>query len=136
MQNTTVGVRMSISDLKFTESHEWVRVDGTVATIGITAFAQSELGDVVYVDFPDVEDDVEAGEEFGEIESNKAVSDLKAPVSGAVIEVNESLVDFGGDEHPVNVDPYAAGWLIKVEMTDASELDALMTAEAYTTFIG
>ena len=76
---------MSIANLKFTESHEWVRVDGTVATIGITAFAQSELGDVVYVDFPDVEDDVEAGEEFGEIESNKAVSDLKAPVSGTVL---------------------------------------------------
>ena len=98
---------MSILDLKFTESHEWVRVDGTVATIGITAFAQSELGDVVYVDFPDVEDDVEAGEEFGEIESNKAVSDLKSPVTGAVL-----------------------------EMTDASELETLMTAEAYTIFIG
>ena len=127
---------MSISNLKFTESHEWVHVDGTVATIGITAFAQSELGDVVYVDFPDVDDDVEAGEEFGEIESNKAVSDLKAPVSGSVVEVNEALVDFAGDEHPVNVDPYAAGWLIKVEMTDVSELDALMTADAYTAFIG
>ena len=127
---------MSMSDLKFTESHEWVRVNGTVATIGITNFAQSELGDVVYVDFPDVEDDVESGEEFGEIESNKAVSDLKAPVSGSVIEVNEALVDFDGDDHPVNVDPYVAGWLIKVEMTDVSELDGLMTAEAYTTFIG
>jgi glycine cleavage system H protein len=127
---------MSISNFKFTESHEWVHVDGTVATIGITAFAQSELGDVVYVDFPDVDDDVEVGEEFGEIESNKAVSDLKAPVSGAVIEVNEALVDFGGEEHPVNVDPYASGWLIKVEMTDASELDTLMTADAYSTFIG
>ena len=127
---------MSITNLKFTESHEWVRVDGTIATIGITAFAQSELGDVVYVDFPDVEDDVEAGEEFGEIESNKAVSDLKAPVSGSVVEVNEAPVDFGGDDHPVNVDPYATGWLLKVEMTDSSELDALMTAEAYATFIG
>ena len=127
---------MSISNLKFTESHEWVHVDGTVATIGITAFAQSELGDVVYVDFPDVDDDVEAGEEFGEIESNKAVSDLKAPVSGSVVEVNEALVDFAGDEHPVNIDSYATGWLIKVEMTDVSELDALMTADAYTAFIG
>lgn len=127
---------MSTAGLKFTETHEWVRMEGDVAVIGITEFAQSELGDVVYVDFPDVEDDVEQGEEFGEIESNKAVSDLKSPVTGSVLEVNEELVDFAGDEHPVNVDPYNTGWLIKVNVSDVSELGSLMDEEAYKVFIG
>ena len=127
---------MSTADLKFTESHEWVRMEGNVAVIGITDFAQSELGDVVYVDFPDVEDEVEQGEEFGEIESNKAVSDLKSPMTGAVLDVNEELVDFSGDEHPVNVDPYNAGWLIKVQVSDASELDNLMDEAGYKAFLG
>ena len=127
---------MSTAGLKFTESHEWVRVEGDVAIVGITDFAQSELGDVVYVDFPDVEDDVEQGEEFGEIESNKAVSDLKSPVTGTVLEVNEELVDFAGDEHPVNVDPYSAGWLIKVQVSDPSELDNLMDEAGYKAFLG
>ena len=122
---------MSTAGLKFTETHEWVRIEGNVATVGITEFAQSELGDVVYVDFPDVEDDVEQGEEFGEIESNKAVSDLKSPVTGTVLEVNERLVDFSGDEHPVNVAPYSDGWLIKVQVSDVSELDNLMDEEGY-----
>ncbi len=126
---------MSTEGLRFTETHEWVRVDGNVATIGITEFAQSELGDVVYVDFPDVGDETEAGEEFGEIESNKAVSDLKAPVSGSVLEVNETLEDFAGDEHPVNVAPYTEGWLIKVEMNNLDELSALMDAKAYADFL-
>ena len=126
---------MSTSGLKFTETHEWVRLDGNVATVGITAFAQSELGDVVYVDFPDVGDEVEQGEEFGEIESNKAVSDLKSPISGTVLEVNEALVDFAGDEHPVNVDPYQSGWLIRVDVSEVSELDTLMDEEAYKSFI-
>lgn len=127
---------MSTAGLKFTESHEWVRIEGDVAIVGITDFAQSELGDVVYVDFPDVEDDVEQGEEFGEIESNKAVSDLKSPVTGTVHEVNEALVDFAGDEHPVNVDPYKTGWLIKVQVSDMSELDNLMDEEGYKAFLG
>ena len=127
---------MSTAGLKFTESHEWVRMEGDVAIIGITDFAQSELGDVVYVDFPDVEDDVEQGEEFGEIESNKAVSELKSPVTGSVLEVNEELVDFSGDEHPVNVDPYNAGWLIKVQVSEVSELDNLMDEEGYKAFLG
>ena len=127
---------MSTAGLKFTESHEWVRIEGNVAIIGITDFAQSELGDVVYVDFPDVEDDVEQGEEFGEIESNKAVSDLKSPVTGSVLEVNEELIDFSGSEHPVNVDPYNAGWLIKVQVSETSELDNLMDEEGYKAFLG
>ena len=127
---------MSTAGLKFTESHEWVRMEGEVAVIGITDFAQSELGDVVYVDFPDVEDDVEQGEEFGEIESNKAVSDLKSPVTGSVLEVNEELVDFSGDEHPVNVDPYNTGWLIKVQVSETSDLDNLMDEADYKAFLG
>ncbi len=126
---------MSTEGLKFTETHEWVRVDGNVATIGITEFAQSELGDVVYVDFPEVGDEIEGGEEFGEIESNKAVSDLKAPVSGTVLEINEALEDFAGDDHPVNVTPYSAGWLIKVEMSNVEELSSLMDATAYADFL-
>ena len=127
---------MSSTGLKFTESHEWVRMEGDVAIVGITDFAQSELGDVVFVDFPDVEDDVEQGEEFGEIESNKAVSDLKSPVTGTVLEVNEELVDFAGDEHPVNADPYKSGWLIKVQVSDVSELANLMDEAGYKNFLG
>lgn len=127
---------MSTAGLKFSETHEWVRMEGDVAVIGITEFAQSELGDVVYVDFPDLEDDVEQGEEFGEIESNKAVSDLKSPVSGTVLEINEELVDFAGEDHPVNVDPYTTGWLIKVTVSDVSELGNLMDEGAYKAFIG
>ena len=127
---------MSTEGLRFTESHEWVKVDGNVATIGITEFAQSELGDVVYVDFPEVGDETEFGEEFGEIESNKAVSDLKAPVSGTVLQINEALEDFAGDEHPVNVTPYTEGWLIKVEMSNPDELSSLMDAKAYADFLG
>ena len=126
---------MSTTDLRFTETHEWVRVDGSVATIGITEFAQSELGDVVYIDFPDVEDEVEAGEEFGEIESNKAVSELKSPVSGVVLEINENLEDFSGDDHPVNENPYSDGWLIKVQLNDSSEIDTLMDETAYKSFL-
>lgn len=127
---------MSIEDLKFTETHEWVRVEGSIATIGITKFAQSELGDVVYVDFPEVGDEIEFGEEFGEIESNKAVSDLKAPVSGTVLETNEELKDFSGDDHPVNVAPYTDGWLIKVEMSNVDELSSLMDSKSYSDFLG
>lgn len=127
---------MSTAGLKFSETHEWVRMEGDIAVIGITEFAQSELGDVVYVDFPDLEDDVEQGEEFGEIESNKAVSDLKSPVSGTVLEINEELVDFAGEDHPVNVDPYNTGWLIKVTVSDVSELGNLMDEGAYKAFIG
>jgi glycine cleavage system H protein len=127
---------MSTAGLKFTESNEWVRMEGDVAIVGITDFAQSELGDVVYVGFPDLEEDVEQGEEFGEIESNKAVSDLKSPVTGTVLEVNEELVDFAGDEHPVNVDPYNSGWLIKIQVSNASDLDNLMDEAEYKAFLG
>lgn len=114
-------------DRKYAESHEWAKVDGDVATIGISDFAQHALGDVVYVDLPEVGDEVEAGEDFGAVESVKAASDLLSPVSGEIVEVNEALEDA---PEMVNADPYN-NWIIKVKMSDPGELDSLMDAAAY-----
>ena len=119
----------------YTETHEWIRVDGDTATIGITDFAQSELGAVVYIDLPDEGDEVEATEEFGEIESHKAVSELKSPISGEVVAINEELEDADEKKHPVNTSPYSDGWLIKVKLSDSSELEQLLSAEAYEKLI-
>ena len=121
-----------IEGLKYSESHEWVKVEGGVAVIGVSDFAQQEMGDITYVDLPDVDDEVEAGEEFGALESVKAASDLISPVSGKVVEVNEELDDA---PEKVNEDAYA-NWIIKVEMSDPSELDGLMDAAAYKAHIG
>ncbi len=118
--------------LKYSESHEWVKVEGNIAVIGVSDFAQKEMGDITYVDMPDVDDTVGAGEEFGALESVKASSDLISPVSGTVVEVNEELEDA---PEKVNEDAFGS-WIIKVEMSDASELDALMDAAAYKAFIG
>lgn len=118
--------------LKYSESHEWVKVEGNIAVIGVSDFAQKEMGDITYVDMPEVDDAVEAGEEFGALESVKASSDLISPVSGTVVAVNEELEDA---PEKVNEDAFAS-WIIKVEMSDASELDALMDAAAYKAFIG
>ena len=117
---------------KYAETHEWVKVEGDIALIGISDYAQHELGDVVYVDFPEEGDEITKGEEFGAVESTKAASDLIAPVSGTVVAINESL-----DDAPelINEDPYA-NWMIKVQLTDASELDDLMDADAYKAFCG
>ena len=120
-----------IEGLKYSESHEWVKVEGNVAVIGVSDFAQADMGDITYVDMPDVDDEVSAGEEFGALESVKASSDLYSPVSGTVIATNEALED---SPEAVNEDAYAA-WIIKVEMSDPSELDALMDAAAYASFI-
>lgn len=119
-----------IEGLFYSESHEYVRVDGNIGYIGITDYAQHALGNVVYVDMPDVDDEVEAGSEFGAVESVKAASDLIAPVSGVVIAVNEKL-----DDQPelINQDPYE-NWIIKVELSDKTELDSLMEAGAYEAF--
>ena len=121
-----------IEGLKYSESHEWVKVEDGLAVIGVTDFAQAEMGDITYVDMPDVDDEVTAGEEFGALESVKAASDLFAPVSGKVVAVNEAL-----DDTPelVNEDAFE-NWIIKVEMYDPSELDALMDAAAYKASIG
>ena len=119
-----------IEGLYYSESHEFVRVEGNVGFVGITDYAQNALGTVVYVDMPDVDDEVEAGEEFGAVESTKAASDLISPVSGKVIEVNEAL-----DDQPelINEDAFA-NWIIKVELSDPSEVDNLMDAPTYTAF--
>ena len=120
-----------IEGLYYAESHEYVRVEGEYGYIGITDYAQHELGNVVYVDMPEVDDEVEAGEEFGAVESVKAASDLISPVSGTVVEVNEALAD---NPELVNTDAFA-NWIIKVELTDKTELDNLMDAEAYKALI-
>lgn len=121
-----------IDGLYYSESHEFVKVEGNIGYVGITDYAQHELGNVVYVDMPEVDDEVTAGEEFGAVESVKAASDLMSPVSGVVVEINEALEDEPG---LVNQDAFE-NWIIKVEMSDAGELDNLMTAEAYKAFIG
>ena len=116
-----------IEGLYYSESHEYVKVEGGYGYIGITDYAQNALGNIVYVDMPEVDDEIEAGEEFGAVESVKAASDLNAPVSGKVVEVNEALEDA---PELINQDAYA-NWIIKVELADASELDNLMDAKAY-----
>jgi glycine cleavage system H protein len=116
------------TDRRYTEEHEWVKLDGDLAVVGITNFAQDQLGDVVYVELPKVGDRVEAAKSFGVIESVKTASDLFAPISGVVEEVNSTLT--GGPE-TVNDSPYEGGWLIKVKPDNASDIDALMTAQQY-----
>ena len=119
---------MTIKDnLRYAESHEWVSLDGDIATIGITDYAQHALGDIVYVDMPEVGDEVTAGEEFGAVESVKAASDLYSPVSGEVVEINEALEDEPG---LINQDAFE-NWIMKVKVSDPSEVDALLDAEAY-----
>ena len=120
-----------IEGLYYAESHEYVRVEGEYGYVGITDYAQHELGNVVYVDMPEVDDEVTAGEDFGAVESVKAASDLISPVSGTVVEVNEA---FNDSPELVNGDPYE-NWIIKVQLSDASEVDNLMTADAYKAFI-
>ncbi|MDI6715699.1 MAG: glycine cleavage system protein GcvH [Actinomycetota bacterium] len=119
-------------DLLYFEEHEWVRTENTTATIGISDYAQNALGDIVYVDLPKVGDEVSMGDTVGEIESVKSTSELRTPVSGKVLEVNESIVD---TPEIINEDPYGSGWLFKVEMTDPTELDELMNAEEYEAYI-
>ena len=119
-----------IEGLYYSESHEYLRVEGNYGFIGITDYAQNALGNVVYVDMPDVDDDIEAGEEFGAVESVKAASDLYAPVSGTVVEVNEALEDA---PELINQDAFE-NWIIKVELSDKGELDNLMDAAAYAQF--
>ncbi|MFN7251873.1 MAG: glycine cleavage system protein GcvH [Anaerobacillus sp.] len=119
-------------ELKYSEEHEWVKVEGNQVRIGITDFAQSELGDIVFVELPEVGDEIEADEPFGSVESVKTVSELYAPLSGKVVAVNEDL-----DDSPelVNESPYEKAWMITIELSDESELDKLMTAEEYEAMI-
>lgn len=121
-----------IDGLYYSESHEYVKVDGDYGYVGITDYAQKELGNVVYVDMPEVDDEVAQGEEFGAVESVKAASDLNSPVSGTVTEVNDALEDEPG---LINKDAFE-NWIMKVKLSDKSELDSLMDAAAYKKFIG
>jgi glycine cleavage system H protein len=119
-------------EIKYTKDHEWIKTDGEVATIGITDYAQGELGDVVFVELPAVGSEIKALEAFGTIEAVKAVSDLFSPISGKVAEVNEILED---DPMVINRDAYGDGWMIKIKMSDSSEADDLLSAEDYRSLI-
>ncbi|SRR5690554_1754743 len=116
------------SDLKYVSSHEWVRVEGDIATVGITDHAQDALGDVVYVELPEVGDQLDAGDEAGVVESVKAASDIYSPISGEVIEINEELAD---SPETINQDPYHDGWFYKLRISDAAELEDLLSGEEY-----
>ncbi len=120
------------SELKYSKDHEWISLDGDVATIGITDFAQGELGDIVYVEVETLDESLEAEEVFGTVEAVKTVSDLFMPVAGEVIEFNESLED---EPEKVNGDPYGDGWIIKVKVADPEELAALLDAEGYKSLV-
>ena len=119
-------------DLKYTKEHEWLKVNGETAIIGITEHAQSELGDIIFIEFPNVDQKIEKNEPFGTIEAVKTVADLFAPVSGKVIEINETLED---NPEFVNSDPYVNGWIVKVSISDISEMEELMSADKYAELI-
>jgi glycine cleavage system H protein len=120
------------SDLKYTKDHEWVKIEGDVAIIGITDFAQSELGDIVYVEVETVDETLDAEDVFGTVEAVKTVSDLFLPLSGEIIEFNEALQD---EPEKVNTDPYGDGWMVKVKFSDSSEIDNLLSADDYKAII-
>jgi glycine cleavage system H protein len=125
------------SDLKYTKEHEWIRVDGDHAYIGITDFAQSELGELVYVEVETVGETIAKDEIFGTVEAVKTTSDLYMPVSGEIIEFNGKLDETDGDNPGlINEDPYGDGWIVKIKLTNPSELDSLLDAEAYTALVG
>lgn len=119
-------------NLKYSEDHEWIKVEGNTATIGITDFAQSELGDIVFVELPEAGDDITKGESFGSVESVKTVSELYAPLSGSIIAINEELED---SPELVNEDSYEGAWMLKVELSNESELDSLLDADGYAAVI-
>lgn len=120
-------------ELKYTKEHEWIRVEGNIGTVGITDFAQSELGDIVFVDLNKSKTEIKQGEVFGTVEAVKTVSDLFAPISGKIIEFNSNLES---NAEIVNKDPYGEGWMIKIEISNPSELDSLLDANAYKALIG
>jgi glycine cleavage system H protein len=120
------------AELKYTKDHEWIKVEGNVATIGITDFAQGELGDIVYIDINTVGQTLAAEAVFGTVEAVKTVSDLFLPVAGTILEINPTL---GNQPELVNTDPYGAGWMVKVTIANAADVDALLTSEAYSQLV-
>lgn len=120
-------------ELQYTKEHEWLKIEGDIATIGITDFAQSQLGDIVYVEIETLDEEIEGNEVFGSVEAVKTVSDLFMPVTGTVIELNPALED---QPDLVNTDPYGEGWMIKVKITDGADMSSLLSAEAYAEEIG
>jgi len=121
------------SDLKYTKDHEWIKIEGDTATVGITDFAQGELGDIVYVEVETLDETLDVEEIFGTVEAVKTVSDLFLPLSGEIVAFNESLED---EPEKVNTDPYGDGWMIKIKFSDASEIDNLLSADDYKAIIG
>lgn len=121
------------ADLKYTKDHEWIKVEGNIATVGITHFAQSELGDIVYVDVDTLNETIEKEEVFGSVEAVKTVSDLFMPISGEIIEFNETL---GDEPEKVNKDPYGEGWMIRIAISDTSQIEELLSAKEYGELIG
>ncbi|MEL0644182.1 MULTISPECIES: glycine cleavage system protein GcvH [unclassified Olleya] len=121
------------AELKYTKDHEWVKIEGDQITVGITDFAQSELGDIVYVEVETLDETLEADEVFGTVEAVKTVSDLFLPVSGEIVAFNDTLED---EPEKVNTDPYGDGWMVKVKVSDASQLDKLLSADDYKALIG
>ena len=120
------------SELKYTKDHEWIKIEGDIATVGITDFAQGELGDIVYVEVETIDETLDIEEVFGTVEAVKTVSDLFLPLSGEIIEFNESLED---EPEKVNTDPYGEGWMIKLKFSDDAQIDALLSAEDYKALI-
>ena len=121
------------SELKYTKDHEWIKIDGDIATIGITDFAQGELGDIVYVEVETIGETLDQEEVFGTVEAVKTVSDLFMPVSGEILQLNEELAN---TPEVVNQDPYGKGWMIKVKLTNPSEVEGLLSSEAYSSLVG
>ena len=121
------------AEFKYTKDHEWIQIDGDVATVGITSFAQGELGDIVYVDVDTLDETIDKDEVFGTVEAVKTVSDLFMPLTGEIIEFNEDLED---NPENVNSDPYGTGWMIKIKLSDTTQIDSLLDADAYKELIG
>lgn len=121
------------SEFKYSKEHEWVKIENNVATIGITEYAQNELGDIVFVELPETDDELNEGDTFGSVESVKTVSELYAPISGKIVEVNEELED---SPEFVNESPYKKAWMVKIEISDDSQLEELLSADQYSEMIG
>jgi len=130
-----VASQRMMSTFTYTASHEWVSVDGDIATVGITDYAQDALGEIVYVEFPEIGEEVDLGDTFGAVESVKAASELYAPIGGEIVEINEALDDADGDPGLLNTSPMEAGWIIKIKIENPAEIDGMMDQATYDAMI-